>query len=144
MEFILIFILLFTVLILFYFINSYKKIKNNLVYLKDELSTEKSRRQSQSTRYGQLSEQFIPLLQNYPGNPKDFRFLGSPVDGIGFEEDKLIIAEFKVADSRLTPKQRNIKKLIEEGYVEFKEIRIDEKSIEKLNKEKVHAFNLVT
>ena len=115
----------------------YFRIRNKISFLEGALATEKSKRQSQSTRYGQLSEQFIPLLSSYDGDPKQFRFLGSPVDGIGFEEDKIIIAEFKVADSKLTPKQRKIRDLINNGNVEFREIRIDENN--NINKIKSHS-----
>ena len=91
------------------------------------LKKEKSRRQSQSTRYGQLSEQFMPFLDDYPGDPKQFRFLGSPIDGVGFEEDKILLTEFKVADSQLTTRQRKIRDMVKDNKVEFVEVRITEK-----------------
>ena len=91
------------------------------------LKKEKSRRQSQSTRYGQLSEQFMPFLDDYPGDPKQFRFLGSPIDGVGFEEDKILLTEFKVADSQLTTRQRKIRDMVKDNKVEFVEVRISEK-----------------
>ena len=95
--------------------------------LTSKLSEERSRRQSQSTRYGQLSEQFMPLLEDYPGDPKEFRFLGSPIDGVGFEEDRILLTEFKVASSQLTTRQRRIRDMVKDNKVEFVEVRISEK-----------------
>ena len=50
---------------------------------------------SQSVKFGQISEQFIPLHKVFPWDSKQFRFLGSPIDGIQFEEDQIILLEFK-------------------------------------------------
>ena len=35
-----------------------------------KILTEKSRSQSQSTRYGQITEQFLPLVKHYPYDSK--------------------------------------------------------------------------
>ena len=90
-----------------------------------ELRAVRSSSQSLSTRYGQMTEQFMPFVPNYPWDPERFRFVGSPIDGIQFEDDKIIIVEFKASSSRLTTKQRRIRDQVKEGRVEFKEIRID-------------------
>ncbi len=90
-----------------------------------ELGELLSKKQSMSTRYGQLSEQWLPLMQSFPYDPKQFRFLGSPVDGVAFNEDKIVFCEFKFAGSKLTTKQRNLKKLVEEGKVEWREFRVE-------------------
>ena len=95
--------------------------------LASKISTEKSKAQSRSTRYGQITEQFLPLVQSYPYDPKQFRFLGSPIDGVGFEEDKILLTEFKVADSQLTTRQRRIRDMVKDNKVEFVEVRISEK-----------------
>jgi predicted Holliday junction resolvase-like endonuclease len=86
-----------------------------------------SQKQSLSTKYGRLTEQFIPLLDSYPYDEYNFRFLGNPIDGIQFEPDKIIFVEFKSSDSRLSSKQKQIKELIENGQVEFEEHRISSK-----------------
>ena len=54
---------------------------------------------------------------------QEFKFLGRPVDGVQFQDDEVIIVEFKTGAAQLTPRQRNIKKLIAEGKVRFEEIR---------------------
>ena len=85
------------------------------------LDDETFRRQSLSTSYGRITEQWFPLLKSYPYEPQDFRFLGSPVDGVQFNEDSVIFIEFKANKSRLSEKQRRIKKLVEEGHVYWEE-----------------------
>ena len=76
-------------------------------------------KRSQSIRYGKLTEQFMPFLESYPYDPHDFRFLGTPIDGIQFTEDAIILVEFKAADSQLSQRQRNIKSIVEKGAVRF-------------------------
>jgi len=93
--------------------------------LEEELRDLSSRKQSMSTRYGQISEQWLPLMESFPYDPKQFRFLGSPIDGIAFNEDKIVICEFKFSNSKLSKKQKAIKKLVEDGKVEWKEFRMN-------------------
>ena len=88
------------------------------------LSCEGSLRRSESTRYGQITEQFMPFISDYPYDSKQFRFLGSPIDGVQFEEDKIVMIEFKSAGSKLSTRQRKIRNLIKEGKVDFQEIRV--------------------
>lgn len=76
-------------------------------------------KRSQSVRYGKLTEQFMPFLESYPYDPHDFRFLGTPIDGVQFTEDAIILIEFKAAGSQLSNRQRVIKKMVEEGAVRF-------------------------
>lgn len=84
-----------------------------------------SSKRSQSTRYGQTMEQFAPFLAEWPWDPKGFRFIGSPVDGVQFNEDGIVFVEIKSADSRLKPLQQAIKRHVEEGRVEWEEVRVD-------------------
>lgn len=78
-----------------------------------------------STRYGQISEQWLPLMKDFPYDPKQFRFLGSPIDGVAFSEDKIVFCEFKFSKSQLTQKQRAIRDLVKAGKVEWKEFRVE-------------------
>ena len=87
-------------------------------------SREVSLRRSESTRYGQITEQFMPFISEYPYDSKQFRFLGSPIDGVQFEEDKIVMIEFKSAGSQLSTRQRRIRNLVREGKVDFQEIRV--------------------
>jgi len=85
------------------------------------LSDTEWQNRSLSSTYGRITEQWFPLMDAYPYDPQGFRFLGSPVDGIQFEEDRIVIVEFKANRSRLSPSQKRIKKLVEEGYVYWEE-----------------------
>lgn len=83
------------------------------------------RKRSQSTRYGQTMEQFAPFLAAWPWDPKGFRFLGSPIDGIQFTPEGVVFVEVKSADSRLSPLQQAIKRHVEEGRVSWSEVRLE-------------------
>jgi len=92
---------------------------------KSELSDVNFRKNSLSSRYGKMTEQFMPFLKNYPYDPQNFRFLGTPIDGIQFEDNKIILIEFKTAGSQLTERQRQIAELIWQKRIEFEEHRIE-------------------
>ena len=66
-------------------------------------------KQSILTKHGKAIEQFIPFLSNYPYSKENFRFIGTPVDGIQFEDDRLVFVEFKTGQSRLSARQKKIK-----------------------------------
>ncbi|MFA6493340.1 MAG: Holliday junction resolvase-like protein [Patescibacteria group bacterium] len=83
------------------------------------------RKASLSSRYGKMAEQFMPFLKNYPYLPENFRFLGTPIDGIQFEDDKIVFIEFKTAGSQLSPRQKQVAEQVWQKKVEFKEIRME-------------------
>lgn len=84
----------------------------------------KFQKKSLSSKYGKMTEQFLPFLKEYPHDPQNFRFIGSPVDGIQFGDDKITFVEFKMANSKLTEKQKKIKELVERKKVNFEEYRL--------------------
>ena len=89
-----------------------------------ESSFLRSSKQKLSTEYGLASEKFMPFMKEYPYQPKDFRFIGTPVDGVQFNEDGIVFVEFKTSKSRQSKRQKNIEKLVKEGKVSFMEFRI--------------------
>ena len=93
--------------------------KNKINQLNNSLTKIKSDKISQSTKYGQISEEFFPLEQSYPYESKNFKFLGNPIDGIQFNDDRIIIIEFKTNKSQLSQKQRHIRDLIINNKVDF-------------------------
>ena len=119
-------IIILLILIIFFISQSYYK--NKIYKLKEILTKTTSDKISLSTKYGQISEEFFPLEQSYPYNSKDFKFLGNPIDGIQFNEDKIILIEFKTNKSKLSTKQRHIRNLINDKQVEFEliEAKINE------------------
>jgi predicted Holliday junction resolvase-like endonuclease len=82
-------------------------------------------KRSQSTRYGQTMEQFAPFMDDWPWDPKGFRFIGSPVDGVQFNADGVVFVEVKSASSRLSPVQQAIRDHVRAGRVEWHEVRLD-------------------
>ncbi len=92
---------------------------------KNQLNDVSFRSKSLSSKYGKMTEQFMPFLKDFPYDSQNFRFLGTPIDGVQFEDDKIIFIEFKAAGSKLTPRQKQIAELIWQKRVEFEEHRIE-------------------
>ncbi len=91
--------------------------------MRRRVATERGRAQSIATRHGQIHEQLLPVTA-WPWDAKGFRFLGSPVDGIQFNEDGVVFVEIKTAGSRLSPVQRSIRDHVTAGRVTWQEIRL--------------------
>ncbi|HIQ39230.1 MAG TPA: Holliday junction resolvase [Methanothermococcus okinawensis] len=99
-------------------------------------------KRSTSTILGRVGEHLTPLIifLNYGIKPKDFRFLGTPVDFIAFKglsdgkPEEIIFIEVKSGSSTtLSNNERKIKKLIEAGKVKWMLIHLP-KELEKLSK----------
>ena len=71
--------------------------------LKERIREIETSKRSLSATYGNITEQWAPFMSGYPYDPRNFRFLGSPIDGVQFEDDKIVFVEFKANQSRLTP-----------------------------------------
>ena len=82
-------------------------------------------RRGDAVRRGFTTEQWLPLTESYPWDPRNFRFLGAPIDGVQFEDDRVVLVEFKSGRSRLSDRQLRIRELVQNGRVEFREIRVD-------------------
>ena len=67
-------------------------------------------------------------MKQYPYDPQGFRFLGSPIDGVQFEEDRIVFVEFKANTSNLSKLQRNLRDLIDSGEVYFETFRFTDES----------------
>ncbi|HPM86000.1 MAG: Holliday junction resolvase-like protein [Candidatus ainarchaeum sp.] len=117
-ELILIGIIIVLAIILFFVLKM-------LFSLKSEVNDLRFSKKSQSVKYGQLTEQWIPFSDKYPYNSQNFRFIGKPIDGISFEDDKIVFVEFKTNTSQLSETQRNVKELVENKKVEWLKFRID-------------------
>lgn len=89
-------------------------------------------KKSQAVTIGKVTEHIIPFFSGvFPYNPKEARFIGSPIDLIvfdGMETDLENITvhfiEVKTATSSLSPKQRAIKYAVLNKRVEWKELRV--------------------
>ena len=82
-------------------------------------------RRGDAVRRGFTTEQWLPLTESYPWDPRNFRFLGAPIDGVQFEDDRVVLVEFKSGRSRLSDRQLRIRDLVQSGRVEFREVRVE-------------------
>lgn len=74
-------------------------------------------------KYGKAWEKFVPFMKSFPYNPNDFKFIGEPIDGIVFDQNKIVFVEIKTGKAQLSQKQRNVKELVGKKKVEWEEIR---------------------
>jgi len=85
---------------------------------------------SQATIAGQVHEQLLPFLPEFTFNPKDARFLGSPVDLVIFDGldtgrlEQVIFLEVKTGVAGLTPRERQIRDAVRDGRVRWQELRV--------------------
>ena len=118
----------------FYFFYKTTVKNNDLVEQNQQLSDINSKlisqKKSSEIRLGKIAEHMAPFVKDWPYDPNYFRFLGSPIDGIQFNEDSILFIEIKTGKSRLTDTQRDIRNLVKEGKVKFASFTIDEKGID--------------
>lgn len=79
---------------------------------------------------GKITEHLIPFFADFPYNPKDCRFLGSPVDLLIFsglsdgDLEEVIFMEVKTGQSALSTRERQVRNKIQEGCVRWEELRV--------------------
>ncbi len=90
---------------------------------------------SQSVIIGKVTEHVVPYLPDFAFNPKDARFIGSPVDLIRVDGlyrealEQIVFVEVKSsASASLTKRERHIRDAISAGRVRWQEIRVDSTS----------------
>lgn len=74
-------------------------------------------------KFGKTFEHFAPFTQNFLCDKEKVVFLGQPIDYIAFEEDSIKFIEVKTGNAELSPKQQKIKNLVNQGKVEWRELR---------------------
>lgn len=100
------------------------KIENELTIRQDAIV------RSQAVIMGKVTEHLAPYMPNFPFNPKDVRFVGSPIDFIVFDgaDDEcireIVFLEVKTGNSSLNPRQRKIRDAVLAGRVVWRELRI--------------------
>ena len=112
----LVLLVLFLVLILYWRERKLRRLKASLLELG-------SRKKSGEVLHGKAWEEFAPFMKGYPFDPRNFKFIGMPVDGLSFEEDAIYFVEIKTGQSQLSQKQKYIKEQVEHGRVKWLEIR---------------------
>ncbi len=89
-------------------------------------------KRSKAVITGQISEQLAPLLPDFPANYDEVKFLGKPIDFIAFVGlensqnenekctiDEILFIEVKTGDSKLSEREKAIKKAIDEKKVRY-------------------------
>ncbi|PYO68171.1 MAG: hypothetical protein DMD69_07550 [Gemmatimonadetes bacterium] len=84
---------------------------------------------SHAVTVGKVHEQLVPYLPDFHFNPKDARFLGTPVDLVvfdGLDEGQLrrvVFVEVKTGGAALSARERQVRETIEARQVEWTELR---------------------
>ena len=102
------------------------EIENDLS--KSQLKKLLSEKKSSEIRLGQIGEHFAPLLDDFPYDSKNVRFLGSPIDFVvfDFENNRVVLLEFKTGNSKQTKKQRQVREIVAAGNVFYEVMRVNE------------------
>ncbi len=86
---------------------------------------------SHAVNIGKITEHLLPYMSIFPYNPKDVRFVGSPIDLIVFdgidegEVREILFLEVKTGSSSLNTRQRQIRDAILAGRVRWIELRVE-------------------
>ena len=86
---------------------------------------------SRAVLKGKIGEQIAPLFDTFPFDVADARFIGAPIDFLVFngysdgQTEEIVLVEIKTGKSKLSKRERNIKKVVDSGKVRFVEINID-------------------
>jgi predicted Holliday junction resolvase-like endonuclease len=78
---------------------------------------------------GKVFEQLVPYLPGFAFNPKDARFLGSPVDFVVFDGlsdgavRQVVFVEVKTGNAELSRRERQVRDAVEARQVVWAEIR---------------------
>lgn len=80
---------------------------------------------------GKVHEQLVPYLPEFGFNPKDARFLGSPVDLVIFDGlsegavRRVVFLEVKTGGAGLTGRERQVRDAIDAREVAWVELRLN-------------------
>jgi len=78
---------------------------------------------------GRFTEQMVPYFPDFRYDPTEVRFIGTPIDLVVFpglargDPQEVVILEIKTGKNpQLTPAQRKIRQLVEDGMVRWEEV----------------------
>ena len=80
---------------------------------------------------GKVTEHIVPYLPGFDLDPKDVRFLGTPIDLIAFdglnasEEVEIVFIEVKTGQSALSAREKAVKRAVEAKRVSWRVINPD-------------------
>lgn len=85
--------------------------------------------QSRTVLGGKFTEQMVPYFPDFAYDPTEVRFIGTPIDMVVFpglargDPQEIVILEIKTGrNAQLTPAQKKIRQLVEDGMVRWDEI----------------------
>lgn len=79
---------------------------------------------------GKVFEQLVPYLPDFRFNPKDARFLGTPVDFVVFDGlsdgqvRRVVFVEVKTGGADLSTRERRVRDTVDAGRVEWAVLRV--------------------
>ncbi len=85
---------------------------------------------SRATVFGQVAEQLVPLLPDFPHDLEDARFLGAPIDYVVFDgyaandEVEIVFVEVKTGNAKLSRGERRVRDAVRAGRVRFETLRL--------------------
>lgn len=89
-------------------------------------------RRSQAVVAGKATEHLAPYLPDFPFDPRDARFLGSPIDFVVFdglsqgELREIVFVEVKTgAGATLTSRERQVRDAVQARRLDWHELRVD-------------------
>ena len=115
----------------------YQESKDNWIKREAQTIRDDAVKRSKLVQHGLTSEQHAPFIME-DFNPRDFRFIGNPIDYLIIDGcadlhakrdatiKRIILADVKTGKARLSKVQREIKKAIKEGRIEFAVLKTDE------------------
>lgn len=89
---------------------------------------------SRATLSGQFLERLAPHFPDFPYEPTDLRFIGTPVDYLVFrglsggEVDEIVFLEVKSGGSGLTARERRVRDAVEAGAVRWDVYRVPDEA----------------
>ncbi len=108
----------------------WREIELQLWQVEKERAQKEAVAQSRAVLGGKFVEQLAPYLPEFKYDPTEARFIGSPIDLIIFpglatgDPQEIVIMEIKTGKNRqLTPQERKIRQLIEDGMVRWELIQ---------------------
>jgi predicted Holliday junction resolvase-like endonuclease len=88
-------------------------------------------RHSVAVTTGKVAEQLVPYFPDFPFNPREARFIGSPVDFVVFDGldtgavRRIVFLEVKTGAATLSGRERLIRDAVRGRRVEWYELRAD-------------------
>ena len=86
-------------------------------------------KRSHAVAFGKAYEQLAPFTSSFDFDPRDVRFLGSPIDLVVFDGlsagnlERVVFVEVKTGQSRLSAREQELRTVIERRDVSWMEIR---------------------